>query len=88
MYHKLNQYDVTLETYNVIKEKLLNFKSDLSKITAFLGFDGYIDSLYSLVEYRTDSKEWKRLDSMKKFGELLIRRLLVLNFCITLYVFQ
>ena len=72
MYQKLNQYDITLETLNSIKEKLLNFKSELSKITAFLGFDGYIDSLYSLVKNRIDSKEWIRMESMKTFGELLI----------------
>jgi sugar/nucleoside kinase (ribokinase family) len=72
MYHKLNQYDVTLETYNKITENLSNFKSDIEKITAFLGFDGYIDSLYSLVEHRIDSKEWRRMESMKTFGDLLI----------------
>lgn len=72
MYQKVNQYDVTLETYKMIQEKLSEFKSSIEKITAFLGFDGYIDSLYSLVKHRTNSEEWNKMESMKSFGELLI----------------
>ncbi len=72
MYNELNDYDVTLDSYNSIKSKLPNFKNELTKVTAFLGFDGYIDSLYSLVQNRINSKEWSRMESMKTFGELLI----------------
>ena len=72
MYQKLNQYDVTLETFNSLKGKLPSFEPEITKITAFLGFDGYIDSLYSLVKNRIDSKEWTRMESMRTFGELLI----------------
>ncbi|NHJ24674.1 MAG: hypothetical protein EAX89_08870 [Candidatus Lokiarchaeota archaeon] len=72
MYNELNDYDVTLDSYNSIKSKLSNFKNELTKVTAFLGFDGYIDSLYSLVQNRINSKEWSRMESMKTFGELLI----------------
>ncbi|MFW9950937.1 MAG: hypothetical protein ACFFKA_12540 [Candidatus Thorarchaeota archaeon] len=72
MYQKLNQYDVTLEAFNSIKEKLTDFKSEILKKYAFLGFDGYIDSLYSIVKNRIDSKEWTRMESMRTFGELLI----------------
>ena len=72
MYKKLNQYDVTLKAYDTIKKSLSNFRSDIEKINAFLGFDGYVDSLYSLVEHRSNSKEWRKMESIKTFGELLI----------------
>jgi hypothetical protein len=72
MYNKLNEYDVTLDSYNSIKNKLSNFKNQLIKLTCFLGFDGYVDSLYSLVQNRIDSKEWLRMESLNTFGELLI----------------
>ena len=72
MYRKLNSYDVTLETLETLKSKLNSFKSAVISKSCFLGFDGYVDSLYSLVQSRSSAKKWTRMDTMKHFGELLV----------------
>lgn len=73
MYEKRNQYDVTLESHESIIGKLESLKEVLLNINCFLGFDGYIDSLYSLVLTRESADKWVRMESMKTFGELLVR---------------
>ncbi|HUW89581.1 MAG TPA: hypothetical protein VMV43_03605 [Candidatus Nanopelagicaceae bacterium] len=72
MYRKLNSYDVTFETLETLKNKLNSFKSAVINKSCFLGFDGYIDSLYSLVLSRSSAKKWTRMNTMKSFGELLV----------------
>ncbi len=72
MYRKLNSYDVTLKALETIKNNLNSFKSAVINKSCFLGFDGYIDSLYSLVQSRNSAKKWTRMNSMKQFGELLV----------------
>jgi sugar/nucleoside kinase (ribokinase family) len=72
MYEKLNEYDVTLETLDRVGPKLEAFKQKASKITCFLGFDGYLDSLYSIVKSRSDAITWERMESMKEFGNLVV----------------
>jgi len=73
MYKKLNEYDFTLEARNSLIKKLDSVKIEASKKSCFLGFDGYVDSLYSVVQSRLDAKEWTRMESMKTFGELMIK---------------
>jgi len=72
MYSKMNEYDVTLDAIDELSPKLQSFRQKTSKIICFLGFDGYIDSLYSLVKTRSNATNWKRLRSMKEFGNLII----------------
>jgi len=72
MYRKLNDYDVTVETLNSFTKKIKSIKTTVIKKSCFLGFDGYVDSLYSLVQSRMSAKKWTRMESMKSFGELLI----------------
>jgi hypothetical protein len=72
MYRKLNDYDVTIETLNSFTKKIETIKTSIIKKSCFLGFDGYVDSLYSLVQSRMSAKKWTRMESMKSFGELLI----------------
>ncbi|MBY9018470.1 MAG: hypothetical protein KGD66_06525 [Candidatus Lokiarchaeota archaeon] len=72
MHRKLNSYDVTLETLETLKKKLNSFESAVINKTCFLGFDGYVDSLYSLVQSRSSAKKWTRMNTMKLFGELLV----------------
>ncbi len=72
MYRKLNDYDVTLKTLDSITKKLESVQTTVVKKSCFLGFDGYVDSLYSLVQSRMNAKKWTRMESMKSFGELLI----------------
>lgn len=73
MYKKQNEFDVTLETYNSLIPKLENLRDQLVKQTCFLGFDGYVDSLYSLVLTRENADKWKRMDGMATFGGLVQR---------------
>ena len=71
MYTPLNDYDITLETLNRVVSKIKSLKLAASKKTCFLGFDGYIDSLYSLVKKRKDGKNWVKMDTMKEFSKLI-----------------
>ncbi|MFX0058782.1 MAG: hypothetical protein ACFE85_01340 [Candidatus Hodarchaeota archaeon] len=73
MYKRLNDYDVTLESLDLLNKNFNFVKNTASKKICFLGFDGYVDSLYSVVETRINATEWKRMDSMKTFGELLVK---------------
>ena len=72
MYEYLNEYDVTLETLDTIGPKLDNFKHQATLKTCLLGFDGYLDSLYSIVKSRSDAINWDRMESMKEFGSLIV----------------
>jgi sugar/nucleoside kinase (ribokinase family) len=72
MYKKHNNYDVTLDALKSINPKLASLENIASTKSCFLGFDGYVDSLYDLVQQRINRKEWSRMESMKTFGELVI----------------
>lgn len=72
MYERLNAYDLTLETLDNIGPKLDTFKRQAIIKTCFLGFDGYLDLLYSIVKSRSDAINWDRMESMKEFGTLII----------------
>jgi sugar/nucleoside kinase (ribokinase family) len=71
MYSKLNEYDVTSETLKSLDNKLNPFKLKALKTSCFLGFDGYVDSLYSIVKRRESASEWDRMQLMKDFGKLI-----------------
>jgi hypothetical protein len=71
MYLKHNDYDVTLETLNILKNKLGSLKEILHKKTCFLGVDGYIDLLYSLCQSRESATDWTRMNNMRAFGDLI-----------------
>lgn len=63
-----NKYDVTSEVVASVLKKWDSFKSEVPKKTVFLGFDGYVDDLYSLVRSRESPDKWDRMASMKEFG--------------------
>ena len=67
-YKKQNDYDVTIKAVDGLLQKIDKFKEDIPKKTIFLGFDGYIDCLYSMVSERTDAENWKKMGSMNEFG--------------------
>ncbi len=71
MYKKLNEFDVTLESYNSIKKKIDHLKEKIPKNRCFLGWDGFIDHLYTIIQSRESLEKWTRMDNMKKFGELI-----------------
>lgn len=72
MYEKRNEFDSTLKTYNSLNERLYDLKSKIPQKKCFLGFDGYIDSLYSMVKIRKSISEWTKMDSMKTYGEQVL----------------
>ncbi|MHA1488691.1 MAG: PfkB family carbohydrate kinase [Promethearchaeota archaeon] len=71
MFEKLNEFDVTFETSESIKQKLDSIRNLISKKKCFLGLDGYVDSLYSIVKSRESSEVWTKMNSMKTFGNLI-----------------
>ncbi|MFX1383913.1 MAG: hypothetical protein ACFFBP_15865, partial [Promethearchaeota archaeon] len=73
MYEELNDYDLTLKAYNSIKKKFNSLAVQLPKKKTFLGFDGYVDSLYSLVESRETVTNWKKMETMRFFGERVLQ---------------
>lgn len=67
-YTAQNKYDVTSEAVAGVLKKWDKFISEVPKKTVFLGFDGYVDDLYSLVRSRESPDKWERMASMKEFG--------------------
>lgn len=72
MYKPQNNYDTTLKSCQSIIKKLGDIENIIKKKTCFLGFDGYVDSLYSVVQKRKNADEWTKMNTLKDFGELLI----------------
>ncbi len=73
MYESRNKFDVTLKGFESLRNKIDIINENVRNKTIFLGFDGYIDSLYSLVKSRENPTEWTRMESLKTFGEYLIK---------------
>ena len=72
MYKLQNSFDTTLKSLETINKKLEELETSLLKKTCFLGLDGYVDSLYSMVQSRKNAAEWTKMSTLKNFGELLI----------------
>ena len=72
MYKEQNEYDVTLNSLNSLKENFAKLKNSIPKKKIFLGFDGYIDSLYSLANTRESLLEWDRMETMDIFGRRIL----------------
>ena len=72
MYEKLNKYDCTLKSLNSLKNKISSLKTIITKKSCFLGLDGFIDSLYNVIQSRESLKKWNRMDNMKEFGKLVM----------------
>ncbi len=73
MYKKLNEYDITLESYNSIKKKFNYLKELIPKNRCFMGWDGFIDHLYTVIQARESLNKWTPIDHMKNFGNLITR---------------
>lgn len=70
MYKNLNEYDVPLESLNSIKKKFDHLKEAIPKNRCFLGWDGFIDHLYTIIQSSKSLDKWAQMDNMKKFGIL------------------
>ncbi len=71
MRKKSNPFDVTEEAISGVLQKVSAIPKLIQGKKAFLGFDGYIDYLYSAVQARKNQSDWAKFSSMKDFGELL-----------------
>ncbi|MHA1725066.1 MAG: hypothetical protein ACTSYC_02495 [Promethearchaeota archaeon] len=71
MTKKANPYDVTSEMLDSIKKNLPSLKDLLPKRTTFLGFDGFVDYLYTLAKSRKSLMEWEKMESMKTLAQLI-----------------
>ncbi len=72
MYQPQNNYDYTLKSCETIIKKSKDLENLIKSKSCFLGFDGYVDSLYSVVQSRKNAEEWTKMSTLKDFGELLI----------------
>ncbi len=59
---------MTLDTLQAVQKKFPVDEKKTPKKTVLLGFDGYMDSLYSLVETRVSPDAFKIMDSMTQFS--------------------
>ena len=71
MYEPLNENDVILETLTSFQTKLNDLKKSIPKKTCFLGWDGFIDYLYSMIRSRESFNNWSRIETMDTFGNLI-----------------
>ncbi|TFG30375.1 MAG: hypothetical protein EU532_01110 [Promethearchaeota archaeon] len=72
MHEKINEYDSTLEAVNSLKNKIKSLKAVISEKSCFLGFDGFIDSLYSVIQSRESVKKFKSIENMQDFGKIIM----------------
>jgi hypothetical protein len=72
MYQPQNDYDLTASTVQSVNTKMNTIRELSSKKSFFLGFDGYIDSLYSVVNTRENVDKWERMNLMSDFGRRML----------------
>ena len=67
-YTCLTDSDVTIDTYNKVLRKFPEDETGFAPKSVMCGFDGYVDSLYSLVATRKNSEDFTAMDSMAQFS--------------------
>ena len=65
-------FDKTLGASKAALDCFSQLEKAFADKTVFLGYDGYIDSLYRMVKQRHGLKEVEYYDSMKEFGEKIV----------------
>ena len=71
-YTPLHEYDVTANAVSSYLKKKDEWMKIAPTKTSFLGFDGYIDLIYSLVSSRESPDKWTRMNTMKEFGSRVL----------------
>ena len=71
-YKKHNEFDFTLEAVSSTLKNFEKIENPSRSLNFFMGFDGYIDSLYNMVKNRKSVKEFKIYESMKNFGQKIV----------------
>ena len=71
-YKKQNDFDFTLEAVSSTLKNFDKIENPSRSLNFFMGFDGYIDSLYNMVKNRKNVKEFEIYESMKDFGQKIV----------------
>jgi len=71
-YKKQNEFDFTLEAVSSTLKNFDKIENPSRSLNFFMGFDGYIDSLYNMVKNRKNVKEFEIYESMKDFGQKIV----------------
>ncbi|MFX1337996.1 MAG: PfkB family carbohydrate kinase [Promethearchaeota archaeon] len=71
MYQIRNEYDRTIESINSITKKFDLLKEEIPKKRCFLGWDGFVDHLYTVIQSRESLGKWIPIETMKNFGNLI-----------------
>ena len=71
-YKKHNEFDFTLEAVSSTLKNFDKIENPSRSLNFFMGFDGYIDSLYNMVKNRKNINEFKIYESMKNFGQKIV----------------
>lgn len=71
-YEKKNEFDVTLEAVSSTLKNFEKIENPSKSLNFFMGFDGYIDSLYNMVQNRKNVMEFEIYESMKDFGQKIV----------------
>lgn len=71
-YTVLNEWDVTIPALNNVLAKFPEDETGFTPKAVICGFDGYVDSLYSLVTTRESSENFTAMDSMTQFADRII----------------
>ncbi len=71
-YKKQNDYDFTLEAVSSTLKNFNKIETPSRSLNFFMGFDGYIDSLYNMVKNRKNVEEFEIYESMKDFGQKIV----------------
>jgi len=67
-----NEFDFTLEAVSSTLKNFDKIENPSRSLNFFMGFDGYIDSLYNMVKNRKNVKEFEIYESMKDFGQKIV----------------
>ncbi len=71
-YKKQNEFDFTPEAVSSTLKNFDKIENPSRSLNFFMGFDGYIDSLYNMVKNRKNVKEFEIYESMKDFGQKIV----------------
>ena len=71
-YQKQNEYDLTIEAVSSTLKNFEKIEKPSRSLNFFMGFDGYIDSLYNMVRNRKNVDEFEIYELMKDFGQKIV----------------
>ena len=71
-YESKNEYDVSIDAVKSVLPKMDGLKESTQSMNFLMGFDGYIDLLYSMLKNRTSLTEYEIYTSMADYGNHVV----------------